>query len=252
MALREKIAALVGELNVDQAKTTLVEAMPSAPTALQKALALALASSDDGAERLLLAIQDGKASARLLQERNIKDRLTGAKNPGLAARVEKLTANLPPASAERQKLIDGRRAAFDPGAASASHGAEIFKQNCAVCHALDGQGAVIGPQLDGVGARGADRIMEDILDPSRNVDRAFRTTLLTLKDGDVQSGLFRREEGELLIFAQSAGKEFSISKKDVQSRRESDTSLMPDNFSEIIPAQDFNDLISFLLSKKPK
>jgi hypothetical protein len=92
--------------------------------------------------------------------------------------------------------------------------------------------------------------MEDILDPSRNVDRAFRTTLLTMKDGDVQSGLFRREEGELLIFAQQTGKEFSIPKKDVQSRRESETSLMPDNFSEIIPGQDFNDLIAPLLEER--
>ncbi len=84
------------------------------------------------------------------------------------------------------------------------------------------------------------------------MDRAFRTTLLTMKDGDVQSGLFRREEGELLVFAQQTGKEFSIPKKDVQSRRESETSLMPDNFSEIIPLQDLNDLIAFLLSKRGK
>ena len=252
MAMREKIAALLGELNLGGAKSILTEALPSAPTALQKALALALASSADGAESLLQAIQDGKASARLLQEHNISDRLAASKITGLGARLEKLTANLSPASAERQKLVDARRAAFDPGVASLSRGAEVFKQSCAVCHVLDAQGALIGPQLDGIGGRGADRIMEDILDPSRNVDRAFRTTLLTIKDGDVQSGLFRREEGELLVFAQQTGKEFSIPKNEVQSRRESETSLMPDNFSEIIPLQDLNDLIAFLLSKKGK
>jgi putative heme-binding domain-containing protein len=252
MALREKIAEVLGELNATGAKNVLVEALPSAATSLQKAIALALASSDDGADALLRAIQDGKASGRLLQERNVKDRLSASHANDIGARLEKLTASFPPANAERQKLIDDRRAAFEPAAASAARGAEIFKQNCAVCHTLDGQGALIGPQLDGVGARGADRIMEDILDPSRNVDRAFRTTLLTMKDGDVQSGLFRREEGEMLVFAQQTGKEIFIPKKEVQSRRESETSLMPDNFSEIIPIQDFNDLIAFLLSKRAK
>ena len=91
--------------------------------------------------------------------------------------------------------------------------------------------------------------MEDILDPNRNVDRAFRTTLLVLKEGDVQSGLFRREEGEMLVLAEATGKEISVPKKDVRERRESETSLMPDNFSDVIPLEEFNHLMAFLLSK---
>src|SRR5258706_3982089 len=194
----------------------------------------------NGAEALLQAAADGKASARLLQERNIKDRLTASKPANLSSRIEKLTANLPPANEARQKLIDERRATFTSGDASATRGADVFKQYCAVCHSIDGQGAVIGPQLDGVGGRGADRLLEDILDPSRNVDRAFRTTLLVLNDGDVQSGLFRREEGEMLVLADATGKELSGAKKNVKERRESETSLMPDNFSDTIPREDFN------------
>ena len=252
MKLREKIAAMLGEINSAPARTILLEALKTAPTGLQTQLGLALASTADGAESLLQAAADGKVSARLLQDRNIKDRLTAAKPADLSSRLEKLTANLPPANEERQKLIDERRSAFNPGEASAARGAEVFKQYCAICHSLDGQGAVIGPQLDGVGGRGADRLLEDILDPSRNVDRAFRTTLLVLNDGDVQSGLFRREEGEMLVLAQSTGKEISVAKKDVKERRESETSLMPDNFSDVIPREDFNNLIAFLLSKGPK
>jgi putative heme-binding domain-containing protein len=94
--------------------------------------------------------------------------------------------------------------------------------------------------------------MEDILDPNRSVDPAFHTTLLVMKDGDVQSGLFRREEGQMIILAQSSGKEISIPKKDVAERRETMSSLMPDNFSEAIKPADFNDLIAFLTSKRAK
>ena len=49
----------------------------------------------------------------------------------------------------------------------------------------DGSGGLVGPQLDGIGNRGLERLVEDVLDPNRNVDRAFRTHLLTLKNGDV-------------------------------------------------------------------
>ena len=250
--LREKIATVLGELNSPQARAILVETLRTAPHGLQTQLGLALAGNAEGAEGLLQAVSEGKASASLLQDPNIKARLTAAKPANLSQRLEKLTANLPPANEQRQKLLEERRAGFNPAEVSATQGAQVFKQHCALCHSIDGQGAVIGPQLDGVGGRGADRLMEDILDPNRNVDHAFRTTLLVLKDGDVQSGLFRREEGEMLVLAQANGKEISVPKKEVQERRESETSLMPDNFSDVIAQEDFNHLIAFLLAHGSK
>ena len=91
--------------------------------------------------------------------------------------------------------------------------------------------------------------MEDILDPNRNVDGAVRTTTLVLNDGDVLSGLLRREEGELVIYAEASGKEQSVPKKNIKERHPSELSLMPDNFAEVIPANEFNELIAFLLTK---
>jgi hypothetical protein len=64
------------------------------------------------------------------------------------------------------------------------------------------------------------------------------------------SGLPRREEGELLILADSLGKEVSVKKSDIESRRESQTSLMPENFGDLIPPADFQKLMAFLLSKR--
>jgi putative heme-binding domain-containing protein len=188
----------------------------------------------------------------LLQDRNVKDRLSASKPADLQQRIAQLTKGLPPADAERQKIIDQRAAAFNLQEASAASGAEIFKKNCMVCHSIAGQGASIGPNLDGIGNRGVPRVVEDILDPSRNVDRAFRVTLFTLKDGDVQSGLFRREDGEMVIIAQPTGQETSIPKKDIVARRESELSLMPDNFAQVLAPKDFNDLLAFLVSKGAK
>ena len=65
-------------------------------------------------------------------------------------------------------------------------------------------------QLDGIGVRGVDRLLEDILDPNRNVDQAFRTTQLALKDGQLIAGLLLREEGEVLVLADAQGKEVRI------------------------------------------
>ncbi|MEP6664297.1 MAG: c-type cytochrome [Verrucomicrobiota bacterium] len=250
--LRGQIAEALAEVDSDVARKILLNALSNAPRQLQAQLTLALASNPDGADDLLDAAEEGNISPRLLQENATRDRLNAAKDPAIKTRLEKLLAQLPPTSVEKQKLIDERRASFAKVKTSAEAGAKVFTQNCAVCHQLDKQGALVGPQLDGVGNRGADRLMEDILDPNRNVDRAFRTTLLVLKDGDVQSGLLRREEGETVVLADSTGKENSIAKNEIKERRESESSLMPDNFSDIIPLEDFNNLIAFLLSKGTK
>src|SRR5207237_5571908 len=88
-----------------------------------------------------------------------------------------------------------------------------------------------------------------VLDPNRSVDPAFRSTVLVLKDGEVVSGLLRREETEMVVLADSTGKEVSVPKKQIEERRQSDTSLMPENFGDIISAEDFNNLMAYLLSK---
>ncbi len=250
--VREKIAEALAEVNSAEAKGILVGALPNAPRQLQMQISLALANNLEGAEALLESVENGKVSARLLQENSVRERLGAKKNPTLKIRLETLVAGLTPLSVEKQKLIDERRAKFFEAEPDAEFGAKVFTQNCAVCHQLDKEGALVGPQLDGVGNRGADRLIEDILDPNRNVDRAFRTTLVVLKDGDVQSGLFRREEGEMVVLADSTGKETSIPKKEIKERRESESSLMPDNFSDVIAPEDFNNLIAFLISKGTK
>jgi putative heme-binding domain-containing protein len=249
VALREKVAVALGEVVSPAAGPTLVSAMKAAPSRLQARLAAALASTGPGAEALLQAIAEGKASPRLLQERAVKDRLSATKPADLDARVLQLTKGLAPANEALQKLIDQRSKGYIPAKASAAKGVDLFTKNCAVCHQIEGKGALIGPQLDGIGNRGLERLCEDVLDPNRAVDLAFRSTLLTMKDGDVMSGLFRREEGEMVVLAESTGKEISVPKKQIAERRESETSLMPENFGELLAPGDFNDLMAFLLSQ---
>jgi putative heme-binding domain-containing protein len=155
----------------------------------------------------------------------------------------------PEVDQELQKRIDRTAAAYDSGKGSPLNGARIFTANCAVCHSVDGQGAKVGPQLDGISKRGVPRIVEDILDPNRNVDAAFRYNTFVLSDGTLIDGIVRREEGETITVVDSTAKETTIAKAKVQKRVESKLSLMPGNMGEVLKPQELNDLLSFLMSK---
>ncbi|HXT39504.1 MAG TPA: PVC-type heme-binding CxxCH protein [Candidatus Angelobacter sp.] len=252
MGLRRQIAQAIARSKGPEGEAILNEAFRTLTRRLQVKLAAALASSPGGGEQLLKLVADGRAPAALLLERAVKDKLLASKPANVNERLAQLTKNVAAPSNEIQKLMDGRRAGFDLAKASAARGEKVFTLNCRPCHQIDGAGNVVGPQLDGVGGRGLERLIEDVLDPNRNVDPAFHTTIVSLKDGDVESGLFRREEGEAIVLANGAGKEISIPKRDIVDRHASTTSLMPENFGEIISPQDFNDLMAFLLAHGPK
>jgi putative heme-binding domain-containing protein len=242
------LAAAAQPMDTVRIHESVIEVMRISPHRLQIKLAQALAGSSKGGEALLQFVKDRIAPAALLQERAVKEKLLAA-NGSFATQIDHLTRGLSPANEAVQKLIDERRRSFKPSRSPLTEGAQVFTKNCAVCHQLESQGGLVGPQLDGIGNRGLERLCEDILDPNRSVDHAFRTTLLVMKDGDVVSGLLRREEGATIVLADSTGKEINVEKKQVADRRQSDTSLMPENFGELLSPQEFNDLMAFLLSK---
>jgi putative heme-binding domain-containing protein len=251
-ALRDRAAGLLAATSRPEAFEALIQALPTSPGKLQAAIAAGLAKSPAGGERLLQAIEAGKGSARLLQERGVSVPLAGHKLKGGEARVAALLKGLPPAEERIQAVILARRQSYPKASHDLSKGEALFTKNCASCHILGGKGARVGPQLDGVGIRGVERLLEDVLDPNRNVDQAFRTTSLSLKDGRVISGLLLREEGQVLVLADAQGKDVRVPKADVEERMVSQLSPMPANWSEQIPEVDFPSLLAYLLAQKPK
>lgn len=179
-----------------------------------------------------------------------------------AALREKLVAYLPPrpappplpVSPEQRKQLDAlittRAAAFAKAKPDVAAGKMVFTTNCAVCHQIRGAGGLIGPQLDGIGARGADRLCEDILDPNRNVDAHFHLHTLTLKDGSSLSGFLKGEAGQVLILADAAGQEHRVSKNDLAKDVTTPMSLMPPVFGQTLDETAFINLLGYLMNEK--
>ncbi len=245
-ALRTRIAAAAAS-DADW-HAMLAQTTPTASTLVQVKIAQALAGSRVGVETLLALIEKGRAPARLLLDRGVSGRLDSA-TPALRAQAARLTEGLPALNEEIQRLIETRRAAFAPAKAQPTLGAQVFVKVCSPCHRIEAKGGAIGPELSGIGQRGLDRLLEDVLDPNRNVDQAFRAKYITLRNDEILFGLLRREEDQVLMLVDLTGVERVIPKKDIIDRRDSDTSMMPDNFGEMLSADELNNLMSYLLSK---
>ncbi|WP_291371064.1 PVC-type heme-binding CxxCH protein [Cyclobacterium sp.] len=248
LSFRQKIATV---LNMDQSQQTreiLGEGMNNAPQELQETIAALLATNREGKSDLIAIIRAGKAPARILKQRTVEENfLANASEVQLEA-FQLLTENLLPISEERQQLIAERVENFEQGNGQVLSGRTLYEQHCSMCHRIEEGGAMIGPQLDGIGNWGLTALATKVLDPNRNISENFRTYTLKLKNGQTRSGLFRREEGQVIVMADQSGQEFSVPKNDIAEQTASTITLMPDYFSTTLNQEQFNDLMNYLLS----
>lgn len=248
--IKEKMAQVLGQSSSPSRFNMLQKGLAGSTRGLQISIASILVNSEPGISALLAALTRGDIKYDLLSEVSIKERLSSNMNNAQREEFKKLSAGQASESEARQALINARLASFDPAAVTVESGKAMFIQNCSMCHQIKGTGGMIGPQLDGIGNWGQKALTEKILDPNRNISQAFRTYTITLKNGKVLSGLFRREEGAVLVFANPGGSEFTVAKADIKDRVPSRYTLMPDEFRNLLSKKDFDALLKFLLATK--
>ncbi len=224
------------------------------PGRQQLPLAAAFGGTRDGATRLLDLVAQGKASASLLTKESVRDAVVAAlphdeiRLDDGETRIAELTEGLPTESEARAELIADRRKSFARYGGDAVAGASVFTKSCALCHQIAGKGALVGPQLDGLSSRGFERLIEDIADPSRNVDVQFQQTILVLTSGEILPVLVRRIEGSTIVYVDATGKELSIQQTEVAEQRPSRPSIMPDNLADSLTDEELRNLLAFLLA----
>lgn len=250
--LRSAGIGLLGKSSAGGARRDLLELLPTAPYAVAQSIARALVATPAGAKTLLAKIEAGKASRQLLRDRYVLFGLHVAKPPMLEQRIAKLTAGLPKVDAKLQQMLAARRRGFAKSNHDAAAGAKVFKKTCSACHRVEGVGGKVGPDLDGIGLRGVDRVLEDVLDPSRNVDPAFRRSTIVTTAGRIHTGLVVEQEGPVVVLVDEKGEKVRIPKNEIDRRRISPLSAMPGNVSELVKEPDFYDLLAYLLSLRKK
>jgi len=137
---------------------------------------------------------------------------------------------------------------------SAAVGREIFfrkgSPKCFICHAIGDEREKAGPNLQDIGAR-YDRaeLLAALLNPSRKIAEGFSVQVIETGTLGLVIGVVARETPSLLV-RNELGDEIEVPLDQVQSRRESERSMMPDDLADSLSDQDLLDLLAFLESLK--
>ncbi len=136
-----------------------------------------------------------------------------------------------------------------------AHGRELFLDlkglACVKCHTVGGQGGTVGPELSSVGAKyPKDEIINSVLFPSARIFSGYEPIVVATADGRVLTGIIKNETPDALEIEDAESKRVRIPKAEIDERKKSDVSLMPNGLAEGLAPQDFADLISYLETLK--
>ncbi|QEF98348.1 FG-GAP repeat protein [Stieleria maiorica] len=247
-ALRGELTELLLNSNGGQLVPVIGKVTKLATAAEQLRIAGQLSSDQAGVETLLALVEAGQASPRLLVDPAISGKLDSLATEEHSRRISKLTGDLPIEDQALVAAMNARKSAYLRDGGDAAVGAALFTKQCAVCHQIAGKGVAVGPNLDGVGNRGLDRLIEDVLTPNRNIDAAFRASVVLTDDGQVYSGLIKRTDGEQLLIVDQTGKEINVPVDEIVRQKIVGNSPMPANFHETLGEGQTKDLLAYLLS----
>jgi len=175
------------------------------------------------------------------------------KNPQLAERLAKVWGTIRPASKQRAELTAEKKQemarlanALKAGNGDFKAGKEVFTNTCAKCHKLFGEGASIGPELTGSQRGNLDYILENVLDPSAVVPREYQVIVFELKNGRVLNGIVAAET-ERAVTVQTQNDKVVVAKDDIESRTQTNVSMMPEGLFDALSPQEVRNLVAYLM-----
>ncbi len=130
--------------------------------------------------------------------------------------------------------------------ADAANGRAVYAKTCQACHKLNGVGADIGPNLSGVNRANLDYWLTNLTDPSAEVARDYRMSVVRTADGRVVTGIVV-ERTAARVVVQTATERVTLAADDVDGVTDSPLSLMPEGQLDSLRREDVRDLIAYLM-----
>jgi putative membrane-bound dehydrogenase-like protein len=250
--LRMTAAQALGSaaLEGDQLQALLKVVAAAGPLELPRLLgAFERAKSSGSAAQALVAALEKSKSLESLSPETLRRTLEGY--PGDVLQLAQPLFKRLEMDLEHQKA---RLAELEPALSGgdAARGREVFfgkKAACASCHAAQGQGGRVGPDLSKIGTiRQARDLLEAIVFPSASFVRGYEPITVRTRDGAIHNGIVARETAEAIFLADAERVERKVSKPSIEEIRQSRVSIMPQGLDAQLTREELRDLIAFLQS----
>ena len=123
---------------------------------------------------------------------------------------------------------------------------------CFNCHRFGNEGGMTGPDLTGASGRYSSRdFIDQILNPSKEINEQFVPMVITKNDGDTVTGVIVNLNGDNVMVNTDPANPFqqdTIDRKKVRSMEFSKVSPMPEGLLQMLTTEEIADLTAYVLS----
>jgi putative membrane-bound dehydrogenase-like protein len=215
------------------------------PLGLRREALATLAQQKAGEERLIELARQGRISDDL---KNVAGTLLNTSRKRAIREVAARLIPLPRSTAGRPLPEIGEliRREGDP-----DKGQAVFfragTNSCGGCHRVQGRGQWVGPDLSTIGVKyGREELVRSILSPSAAIGYSFRSVVAALSDGRVITGLPVEDTPGSLVLKTAEGQRFALPAGQIEDRRFSDVSLMPEGLAQALTDAELVDVLAYL------
>ncbi|WP_254053661.1 PVC-type heme-binding CxxCH protein [Singulisphaera sp. GP187] len=208
-----------------------------------------LAARVDFARPLLAAVGKGTVSSADLSADLIRQ-LRNHKDKDVDAQIAKHWGAVRETTEDKAKLIattKAKLAARPRQAPDPALGRAVFAKTCQQCHTLFGVGGKVGPELTGSNRSDLDYLLSNVLDPSALIGKDYLAHVIATADGRVLTGILRDEDKDALTIV-TANETVTVPKAEVEDRRPSEKSMMPDDLFTPLSDHEVRSLVAYLAS----
>ena len=131
---------------------------------------------------------------------------------------------------------------------SVAAGERTFQAMCVSCHAINGRGGRLGPDLSRAGSQPRQQVIASIRTPSAAMANGYRPVTLVLADGRRLRGTEKSEDAFSIQIMDTQQRLQGYLKADLRDVLQETTSLMPPFPPERLNDADLTDLLAFLSS----
>jgi putative heme-binding domain-containing protein len=158
---------------------------------------------------------------------------------------ERARALITQAPEERKKVVDRYRAALSIEG-SAQAGRAVFERACSKCHAIDGVGKDVGPDLATVRTRPAEFILTDILLPNQSIEPEYESYIVETTDGQTLDGVLGPPSPATVTLRREGGEETVIQRGNIKKMYSAQLSAMPEDLENQVSVEEMAHLIRFI------
>jgi putative heme-binding domain-containing protein len=246
-----RVLAALGRLEDPKLADVILAQYPKLAPQLQPLAIDLIMQREPWARKLLDAVLADKLPRGVLNANHLRKIMDGNDREAIWA-VEKAFGKVrEERNPEREKVVAEMGQYLRKNIGDPLAGQRVFKNLCAQCHTIYGEGGKVGPDITANGRASFEQLLSNVFDPSLVIGQPYQVVTVVTRDGRNLTGLIAEDNEQRVVVKMPGEGEESVPRSDVKYTRVSKLSMMPEGIETLLAKKDLSDLFAFLALDKP-